>query len=467
MAWPDPSWFIPAAAALMLFAVALFDQRLLNDGDTYWHLAAGGWMLDHGFVPSTDPFSLTRLGAPWRAHEWLSEVVMAQTFRLGGWSGVAILYGAALMTVVALLATELRRWFSGPRLVLALALTLAPMTPNLLARPHVLVLPLLIGWTVILLRARAADRAPPLWAALLMLLWANLHGSFVFGALLLAAFGLEALLAAAPGRRWRVIRDWALFGCASLLCAAITPQGPEGLIFPFKLMGMTSLAGVDEWRPMDFTQLGPFEISLAVVLFVGLFRGAKVPAIRLLLFLGLVHMALQHNRHAMVAAPVAALVLAAPLADALGQDAPKTKPAGAPAWLMVAVAVALLAALRLGLPFHRADGPTTPGAAIDHVPAGLRSAPVLNDYGFGGYLIFRGVRPFVDGRTDLFGDAFMRRYYRIVAPDAAALDQTLRENHIAWTIFPPASPAETLMAARPGWRQIYADQFAVVRVKDR
>lgn len=50
----------PAAflAALAVFAVTAFAPGVLNDGDTYWHIAAGQWMLAHHSVLSTDPFSV-------------------------------------------------------------------------------------------------------------------------------------------------------------------------------------------------------------------------------------------------------------------------------------------------------------------------------------------------------------------------------------------------------------------------
>ena len=59
-------------AALALFWIVVFNPRALNDGDTYWHLASGAWMLDHRQVPHADPFSFTPFGQPWGAHEWLS-----------------------------------------------------------------------------------------------------------------------------------------------------------------------------------------------------------------------------------------------------------------------------------------------------------------------------------------------------------------------------------------------------------
>ncbi|HEX5377264.1 MAG TPA: hypothetical protein VFW47_01745 [Phenylobacterium sp.] len=463
----DRSFVIAACAALLMLAVALFDGRLLHDGDTYWHLAAGEWMLRHGQVPHVDPFSFTRLGAPWQAHEWLSEILMALTFRLGGWNGLVVLYGAALALAALLLTRQLARslssWLS---LTLAVTLTLSCLAPSLLARPHVLVLPLVIGWTMVLLRAREAQRAPPWWAAVLILLWADLHGSFVFGFLLLGAFALEAIYESPPSERLRSLWAWGLFSALSLCAAAVTPEGPWGLVFPFKLMGMTSLAGIDEWRPTDFSRFSPFELGLAVTLFVCLTRGVRVAPVRVLLLIGLLHMALQHDRHVMVAALVAAMVLAGPIATALGQARPVPRPERIGGWLAFAAVALVLVGLRALTPLARLDGTTTPGAAIDHVPADLRTRPLLNDYGFGGYLIYRGVRPYVDGRTDLYGDAFMDRYDRIMRADPAVLDQTLLDQHVAWTILRPGTPLAAVLDARPGWRRLYADRFAVVHMRD-
>src|SRR5579862_5399576 len=91
------------ARFLLVFVIPLavaagvsFAPAILNDGDTFWHLAAGRWMLDHGQVPRTDPFSYTFVGRPWMTHEWLSEVVMALVFQAAGWSGIMLLTGLAM-----------------------------------------------------------------------------------------------------------------------------------------------------------------------------------------------------------------------------------------------------------------------------------------------------------------------------------------------------------------------------------
>src|ERR1700729_2312038 len=71
----------PPLAALAVFALTLFSARVLNDGDTWSHLATGDWILAHGAVPAIDPFSFTKAGAPWSAHEWLAELLLGLAFR--------------------------------------------------------------------------------------------------------------------------------------------------------------------------------------------------------------------------------------------------------------------------------------------------------------------------------------------------------------------------------------------------
>jgi hypothetical protein len=90
---------------------------------------------------------------------------------------------------------------------------------------------------------------------------------------------------------------------------------------------------------------------------------------------------------------------------------------------------------------------------------------VFNEYGFGGYLIFKGVRPFIDGRTDMYGDAFMARYKRIVSADHSALEAAIAQYRIAWTILPPDNPVVAELDHEPGWRRLYADQYAVVQIR--
>src|SRR6202040_603087 len=116
-----------------------------------------------------------------------------------------------------------------PAVIAALA-GVVLVLPHLLARPHVLALPLLVAWCGALVAARD-DSRPPAWAALpLMVLWANIHGSFMFGLALVGFAAAEAVLHPASGQsRRQEARRWAGFASAAALAALLTPNGLAGL----------------------------------------------------------------------------------------------------------------------------------------------------------------------------------------------------------------------------------------------
>ncbi|THD42486.1 MAG: hypothetical protein E7774_15495 [Bradyrhizobium sp.] len=456
----------PLIVGLAVFALAAFSPAVLNDGDTWTHVATGQWILAHGAVPRIDPFSYTFAGQPWTAHEWLAEVLMAIAFRLAGWSGVALLTGAAAGAAVAIMARRAARDLSGPALLVVAALSALLIAPSLLARPHILALPLVALWGSALLSARERGEAPPIANAALMALWANLHGGFAFGLALIAPFALEALLAAPAEERLKSARDWSLFALASALAATVTPFGVEGLLFPIRLLGLSHLGEIGEWRPENFAHPGPMEVALLALIGFALLRPTSMPWLRAALLIGLIHMSLQHGRHQTLLAILAPMLIAPAIAKALSLGEPVKPRLSHETILAVAAAALALIGARIALPIARVDGPTAPISALRAAPQALRDAPVLNGYPFGGYLIASGVKPFIDGRADMYGDAFLDLYGKIAAGDRETIEATIARYGVSWTIFAPNDPANAAMDHEPGWRRLYADHFAVVHVRD-
>ncbi len=209
--WPGrllPSW--PLIVALLAIGRALAQPRaLLNDPDTYLHIAAGRWMLAHGALPLHDPFSYTFAGARWVPHEWLAEIVLAAVYRAAGWSGLVLLTIACFAIGLALLTRFLLRWAEPFSALIAVALAATLVESHLLARPHLLALPLLVLWSGALFAARDTGSAPPFRLLPLMVLWANLHDSYLFGLLLafyLAGGGGAGRAAPARGASLGLVR---------------------------------------------------------------------------------------------------------------------------------------------------------------------------------------------------------------------------------------------------------------------
>jgi hypothetical protein len=298
-----------------------------------------------------------------------------------------------------------------------------------------------------------------------MLMWVNLHGSFMIGLLLPAAFLVEALFDPGIDRR-RVMLSWLAFILAAWVVALLNPDGLAGVLFPVRLVGMKSLAWIGEWEPTDFSRIQPLELIILGFLALGLTGTITLPPMRLAMFLGLIHGALAHARNEQLLGIVGVLILAEPLGSGLGRGGAATLGL---VWRWTAVAAAGLATtaflLRVALPMAPERTGAAFAATLEMVPATLRARPVLNDYSLGGKLIFQGVRPFVDSRADLYGDPFLTEYRRVTAPNQETLDHVLADFDIAWTIFPPDAPIVAVLDQRPGWIRLLAANGVVIHAR--
>ncbi|MGE5564658.1 MAG: hypothetical protein ACM3YN_00655 [Parcubacteria group bacterium] len=463
-----PPLFVPLLVALAMYYVVMFTPRVLYDGDTFWQLGAGLKMLELHTIFKTDPFSYTMPGAPWHTHEWLSEIFFALAYKVGGWSAVVMLGGLTTGLAAFIMGRWIARYLPPLSTIAMLALAFYAMSPSTLVRPHLLALPILAFWTVSLLKAREANRAPSLWLLPLMTLWANMHGGYIFGLALIGPFALEALVTA-PREKWLdVVWRWGLFGVLALGAALITPHGVYGLIFPFKVASMKSLKDIVEWKAADFSKPTPLEEAFMAVLLVSFVRGVRVPWVRALVVLGLLAMALQHIRHVIVLAVVAPLILAKPFGEALEPEHEPHFERFAKQTLTVALAAFIgLTASRFVFPLVRKDDVHSPVTAFNSVPADLRTHRVFNSYALGGYLIYKGIPVFIDGRADMYGDDFTAQYLKIArSTDPAMVAQAQKKWGFDWAIIEADTAVIKAFEKAPGWKKTYSDKVATVFVRE-
>jgi len=478
------SWIpsLPIVVGLVVF-IALANVRglpLLADPDSHWHIAVGHWILQHGAVPTVDTYSFTLPGQPWIAKEWLSQVLMALAYDIGGWGGVVVLAAAAFGVTSALLLRLLLQDLRPLPALLFTAAAFVLMGSHFLARPFALAFPFLLVWVAGLIRAVEERRAPKPILLLAMLVWANLHGGFTMGLLLGGAFGLEALVNGADfAERKKIFIDWLKFGVAALLVSCITPYGVGSLLITFQIFGLgDALALIDEWRSPDFQTQPLTELILLIALYLVLARGVKLPVMRTLIVVGLVHMFLRHVRNAELLATLAPLAIAPVLARAWPgirrDDQAKMLFGGlaAPSSFR-AIGLALLCATVYAAGVVRFGGirppeATMPSAAIEFVRESGLKGRVLNHYGYGGYLISLGIPTFIDGRGELFGGEFIKHYVDAVhlrGEDPEVLQKTLEKYGIDWTLLLKEQPANKLLATLPGWRKAYSDDKTTIFVR--
>lgn len=134
------------------------------------------------------------------------------------------------------------------------------------------------------------------------------------------------------------------------------------------------------------------------------------------------------------------------------------------AWL-AAAAVAGFVAIRLSIPLVPEESEGNPRGLLAAVPGELRTAPVLNGYSFGGPLILNGIRPYIDGRADMYGDAFVKDWRRIVDGDAARFEAAVRRYGLRWTMLPAKMEIVRHLDRSPQWRRIYTDEVGTIHVR--
>jgi hypothetical protein len=478
------------------------------DPDLGWHLGTGRWIIENRQIPFTDPFSWSVPGRKWIAHEWLTEVLMQATREAtGDWS--LILIWAGLITASWAMVYRTSRIAGASSLSGAVFTGLAAISSihTWGVRPQMLTL-LLATVTIMRLQTwRSHDGRTPWELIPLVALWANLHGGYIFGIVTVLVFAVGAL-GEWVLRRWPISRGqfavatpkrlgqiWLLF-LGTVLASLATPNTIDGLIYPFTYLGdNASTRYVGEWFAPSFRnpQFWPFAMLLIItvaVLVIGV-RKRVIGLTELGLVVPFGLMGLQSVRNitqfSVCAVPVIASVWTVVRANGSKPSTAKVTPrTGRPQQIterakttITAISassmiLALLVMTSADLAPERNQTErqkTMPLAAtqwlVDH-PGGK----VFNHYNYGGWLIFSKVPVYVDGRPDMYGDAFVDEYVRI----------TLKRTNDDWqsdvarigadrVLLPKGSALGDLIAKdiaagkAPGWYEPAKDPIARLFIK--
>jgi hypothetical protein len=197
------------------------------------------------------------------------------------------------------------------------------------------------------------------------------------------------------------------------------------------------------------------------VLIVGLggllLTGVRVPIGRLLVLLVLLALGFAHVRHQSTF-----IIIAASILPPLWRSTARWSPA--PAWLSAA-AIPFLA-FRLATPVIPPESPAHPRSLIAAIPPSLRSQPVLNEYTFGGPLILAGIKPYIDGRAEVYGDAFVIDYLHIANGNVGAFDRAAQRYGIRWVMMQRSEDGLLHALESSGkWRRIYTDRIGAIDVR--
>jgi hypothetical protein len=464
------------AAALIVLNVLTVRGRF-NDPDLWWHLRVGQVIADTHTVPHTDLFSHTTNNHEWTAHEWLAQASIYGAWRWGGYSGLMLWMCCAASAISILLYLLCALYSGNPKVALAGALlgwlfsTVGVAVRPLMLGHLCLVVELLLLYLGMTRRRAWLWGLPPLFA-----LWVNLHGSYFAGLLLLAAIAVAAhfeLRAGAlsatksPARRTLVAAS-----AASVAALLLNPSGVRPLLYPLNVFTAQghAVAVTEEWAPLTISdERGMALFAIAGLLFLAILVGkAALRLDELLLFALALGMALLHIRmlfvFGIVVAPIAARLLAPLWTERSGErDHPAVNAA-----LIGVAALIVFAAFpsrdELAAQVQRGN----PTGAVNFVRQARLAGPMLNDYTWGGYLIWAlpEHKVFIDGRADVyewtgvFGE--YARWANLQEPPERLLDKY----RVQFCLLRRNAPMALLLSYVPGWERAYADEQSAVFVRE-
>jgi hypothetical protein len=462
-------------AALLAVLAMLTVRARFDDPDLWWHLKMGQIICTTHAIPLTDLFSYTSGHQAITPQEWLAQVTIYGAWKCAGFSGL-MLWMFLLATAVLIAGYGLCSLYSGNLKVAFLGAMMIWLftTVGFSIRPQLISYLLLI--TELLLIHLGRSRTPRwfLWLPILFALWVNCHGSFILGIILAGVILFASLFSFRVGslqaQRWnpRCRRMLALALILSVAALLLNPAGIKQILYPFDTMlHMHILLGnVDEWAPLDMTEARGvvlLAILLCSFLLVVVRRSELFFDELLLLALG-TWMAVSHVRMLFLFGIVAAPILSRQLATSWeGYDAAKDR-----VWPNAVMIAASLLTILIAFPDSRnleeQVEEQSPVKAVEFIQASHLAGPMLNDYSFGGYLIWAlPEHPvFIDGRTDVYEWSGFLGEFAPWATLESDPDALLQKYRIGFCLLTRQSPMARVLPLLPGWKIVYSDKNSVI-----
>jgi hypothetical protein len=489
-----PAWrFAPPSIPALVFGILavavpiLLQKPLLNsDGDLARHLRHGHYMLEHRELIRADPFSFTRPGAPFTGFEYGSQLLYALAERVGSLAGVAVLAGLLIAITYALLTKFLLARGVDPLLAgVITALAIALGANHWTARPHLFSF-VAVMVLMSLLEGGPRQRRLVLACAVLFGVWANLHGGFVYGWILIGLYlagSLGELIWGDDRAAWRErVRYYGALLATSVPVTLLNPHGPELHRHLIGFFGKPFIRdNTAEFASPNF-HAGDGKVFLAVLLLelISLAVHRRRPTLpRLLVICVGVAFALIAHRNIPLFGLTALPVLALHLDDlwrrlpdpggVRGRFASTAESTVTLPWALLVGALLVSLGMTRGrvgsLQLIRQDFDETvfPAAAVTYARKERLEGRMFSEFAWGGYLVYAWPeqRVFIDGGTDFYGEELFREFSNIKHMSPGWRD-VLKKWNISLMLLQRQGPLAHETARDPRWILQYCDSLAII-----
>lgn len=438
--------------------------------DLTYHLRAGNDMLTTRAIPTVDTWTFTVAGRPWVDQQWGAQALFAVIERLGGWTGLALLRATLTGVVFAcLVAIGLRRGLDSRTGALLAIVAFVVASPSMALRPQLLGMACFAIVLVLVVDRRAHPRR--LWLVpVIVAIWANLHGSFFLGPIVLGLAWLEDLHDHVAVRPSPLV-----IAVLSAVAACLNPLGPWVWAYAVALSVNPEVTSrITEWQPTsvrDVPGILFFGSALAVVVMLAR-RGSKTPW-PTLAWLAVFFAIGMYAQRGLAWWPLGATAAIAGTLMTSASRSPVETLRSRRLNLVVAGAL-ILAGIAL-LPAWRPidSGTGTPVAVLTDAPSGITAAlrtasrpgdRIFNPQVWGSWFVYAlpDRRVAIDSRIEFFPPQTWRDYEQILAGV-----EGWEEKLAAWdvnlvVVQGPETSGLGERLLQKGWTEIYRDPDGII-----
>jgi hypothetical protein len=308
-------------------------------------------------------------------------------------------------------------------------------------------------------------------------IWINCHASFILGIVVAGVYLFSSFfnfeIGSLVARRWDPHCRRTLVGAliVSVVGLFLNPGGIKQILYPFDtLMNMHILmANVQEWAPLQMTEARGIGLMTVVVccLLLAVMRQSELFLDELLLLAMGTWLAVGHLRMLIVFGMLAAPILSRQLANSW-ENYEVEEDRIWPNAVMIAVS---LLGVFLAFPnrqnLEKQVEAESPVKAVEFIKANHLSGPMMNDYTFGGYLIWAAPEypVMMDGRTDVYEwSGFLGEFgkWATLQSDPSSL---LEKYKVNFCLLTAQSPMIHILPLLHEWKMVYSDDNAVIFVR--
>lgn len=453
---------------ITLILVFFISTRTPIDADLWWHLRAGQVMWEGHKILLFDAFSYTRPGAPWVNAFWMSEIMFYLIYRVGEYFALTIF----VSLMAALTFHIIQRRLPGSPFLNAFVVLLAVITAAPIWGPR----PQIFSFLFIALLDHWLSVKQNKWFIVaLFILWANIHGGWIWGFLLLAAHLaglLVQLVLMEKEERNKLFKEITALLPPILVSVFAIGLNPNGLAIwklPFEQVNVSMQ--IQEWLSPDFHRVDfhPFLWMIFLLLLTSPFQSKRPNWPQMFKMLGFAYLTFVAQRNIALFAIVTMPLLAEWVNAALQFQRSKetiNNPSLKFAGLFNNLIIFILGITALGYAFLVSRPAEVdkhyPVDAVQWIQNNRPAGRLFNSYNWGGYILWHlpEYPVFIDGRADLYGSELITQWQNVTTAQAGAL--SILNNWDVEFVFIERNTPIVQLLKQNGWETVFQDEMSVI-----